>query len=162
MFNLISKFKDLALVCEGPGHASSVLVVEDSPLQSLALKHWLGTLGYEVNLVSDGFEALSELQKERFYDYILVSCRNNPMMDGLELIRLVRELEHINNHYSVILGYGANYKVEECSQVDMDELILTPLNKQVLKSRLDYWAELKGNRKLDFYTVDECPVLQTE
>jgi two-component system chemotaxis response regulator CheY len=66
-----------------------VLVVEDSTTMRHLLAMSVRRLGAEVFEAGDGLEALRLLSQMRF-DLIFVDI-NMPVMDGLKLIRLVRE-----------------------------------------------------------------------
>ena len=66
-----------------------VLVVEDSPAMRTFVGATLEGDGFEVILTGSGFEALKLLPRERFD--LVVTDINMPDINGLELIRLVRE-----------------------------------------------------------------------
>ncbi len=71
---------------------SRVLVVDDDPKAVEMLTEFLTTKGYEVLTASNGDEALSRVKEERPHLILLDVCM--PKMDGLEVLRRVREIDH--------------------------------------------------------------------
>jgi DNA-binding response OmpR family regulator len=68
-----------------------VLVVDDEPNAVELLTEFLTAKGYEVIAASNGEEALRRLQEDRPH-LILLDVRM-PRMDGLEVLRRVREID---------------------------------------------------------------------
>jgi two-component system, chemotaxis family, chemotaxis protein CheY len=66
-----------------------VLVVEDSATMRAFLSAALEPSGYEVATAKSGFEALKVLQRERFH--LIITDINMPDINGLELVRFIRE-----------------------------------------------------------------------
>lgn len=67
----------------------SILIAEDEAHILRILSMWLGRHGYDVLEASDGAAALKILDR-RTVD-LIISDMNMPIVDGLELIRAVRE-----------------------------------------------------------------------
>src|SRR5262245_19201622 len=65
-----------------------VLLVDDSDDDRVRFCRALSRAGYEVHAAEDGSQAWARLQEQNFD--VLVSDRQMPGTDGLELIRLVR------------------------------------------------------------------------
>lgn len=68
---------------------ANLLVVEDDPAQRRALAETLTSSGYCVRVAGDGAEALTELQA--FSADLVLTDLQMPVMDGLELLRQVRQ-----------------------------------------------------------------------
>ena len=68
--------------------ALRVLLVDDSAADRVRFSRALSGAGYEVHAAEDGSQAWARLQEQKFD--VLVSDRQMPGTDGLELIRLVR------------------------------------------------------------------------
>lgn len=66
-----------------------ILIVEDEPHLLRVMSMWLARNGHEVLESSDGIEALEVLDRERVD--LIVSDVNMPRLDGIELMRTVRE-----------------------------------------------------------------------
>ncbi|HZS10012.1 MAG TPA: response regulator [Blastocatellia bacterium] len=67
----------------------SVLIAEDNDDLRQLYIHTLSGMGFEVRMAGDGREALDELRQRR--PDVLVTDVMMPRMDGVELIRQVRE-----------------------------------------------------------------------
>ena len=68
-----------------------VLLVDDSILIRTLIQEMLQEAGFSVSVASDGMEAWELLQKEQIH--MVVSDVYMPIMDGLELTRLIRANE---------------------------------------------------------------------
>lgn len=66
-----------------------ILIVDDSQTVRQVLQLALGNAGYEVVEAEDGFDALEKLSGVQID--MLITDLNMPNMDGLELIKKVRE-----------------------------------------------------------------------
>jgi two-component system chemotaxis response regulator CheY len=69
--------------------AKCILIVDDSETVRQVLQLALGNAGYEVVQAEDGFDALAKLSGAQID--MLITDLNMPNMDGLELIKKVRE-----------------------------------------------------------------------
>ncbi|HPC82421.1 MAG TPA: PAS domain S-box protein [Thermoanaerobaculaceae bacterium] len=73
-----------------PGRGELVLLAEDEAQVRAAIEQALVTLGYRVETVSDGREALERLRSGSRVD-LLITDLTMPVMGGEELVRLARE-----------------------------------------------------------------------
>jgi two-component system chemotaxis response regulator CheY len=69
--------------------AKCILIVDDSETVRQVLQLALGNSGYQVVEAEDGFDALTKLSGAKID--MLITDLNMPNMDGLELIKKVRE-----------------------------------------------------------------------
>jgi two-component system chemotaxis response regulator CheY len=69
--------------------AKCILIVDDSETVRQVLQLALGNSGYQVVEAEDGFDALTKLSGAQVD--MLITDLNMPNMDGLELIKKVRE-----------------------------------------------------------------------
>ena len=69
--------------------AKCILIVDDSETVRQVLQLALGNAGYQVVEAKDGFDALAKLSGAQID--MLITDLNMPNMDGLELIKKVRE-----------------------------------------------------------------------
>lgn len=69
-----------------------VLVVDDEPEAVELLQELLIAKGYEVLTASDGEEALRKVKAER--PHVILLDMRMPKMNGLEVLRRVREIDH--------------------------------------------------------------------
>ncbi len=116
----------------------NVLLVEDSPFQQHVVSFLLQQLGHSVSIASDGFDALSAVQREH-HDVILMDCQMS-LMDGFEATRLIKEILRSTNKHIPIIGVSANLTAEECFAAGMDDFLRKPVKKQILKAILSRWS----------------------
>jgi CheY-like chemotaxis protein len=68
----------------------NVLVVDDNENNRIILQQMLETKQINADLAADGLEALARINEELRYDVIIMDY-NMPVMNGIEVIRLIRE-----------------------------------------------------------------------
>ena len=68
----------------------NVLVVDDNENNRIILQQMLETQQINADLAADGLEALARINEELRYDVIIMDY-NMPVMNGIEVIRLIRE-----------------------------------------------------------------------
>jgi len=69
---------------------SSILVVDDADTVLHLMRHTLANAGYDVKIASNGVDALA-LAKQHQFDAVFTDI-NMPQMDGIHLIKALREL----------------------------------------------------------------------
>jgi PAS domain S-box-containing protein len=118
-----------------------VLVVEDSQANQMVARAVLEKAGCEVELVSNGQEAV-ETAREHHFDVILMDL-SMPVMDGLQATRLIRELNSSSSSVPII-AMTANVFAEDrlkCMQAGMDDFITKPVEQSKLLARLAHWLD---------------------
>ncbi|WP_170270545.1 ATP-binding protein [Heliorestis acidaminivorans] len=120
-----------------------ILLVEDNLINQRLVTCQLKKLGYQVDSVFNGQEALQALLKHR-YHLILMDCQM-PVMDGYETTRKIRHLEQGESHIPIIAitARAMNGDRDECIDSGMDDYLSKPFNVQQLKERLDKWLALE-------------------
>ena len=116
-----------------------ILLVENRPLYLVLYKHWLKKLNYTVHTAADGFDALATIQHERDIELILVNFEIGPLMSGSELTKYIRNLENQIGNRIVVIGYSSSMSIENCIEAGLDDLLIKPMNKLILKAILGYW-----------------------
>jgi CheY-like chemotaxis protein/HPt (histidine-containing phosphotransfer) domain-containing protein len=117
-----------------------VLVAEDDPVnQDIALL-LLNTLGYEVDVVGTGSEALRAAQGFR-YDVVLMDVKM-PEMDGLEATRQIRTTISTQQQPPIIAMTASATSGDRQTylQVGMDDVLPKPIHIETLKNVLNAWV----------------------
>lgn len=112
-------------------------MAEDNPINQRVGKLILQRAGYDIDLVSDGNEAL-EAHRANPYDLILMDCQM-PTMDGFEASRQIRLLEQ---RQPVIVAVTANALVgerERCFNAGMDDYLSKPFQAEQLVALVKKW-----------------------
>lgn len=121
-----------------------VLIAEDDPVTQRLLEVFLRKWGYDVQVTSNGGEALEELIKPDSPSLVL-SDWMMPGMDGLELCRKIRALERSDYVYFIILtAKGKKEDVVEGLEAGADDYLVKPFDQEELKYRVKI-----GERILD-------------
>lgn len=122
---------------EAQGSADrSVLVVEDNLINQKILVAFLRKRGYEVDVASDGAEAVQRLAEKR-YRLVLMDLQM-PVLDGFEATRLIRSLPEIADVPIVaVSAHALNGEARRCLEAGMNGY----LSKPVEPAELYAWVE---------------------
>ncbi len=135
--NLDEAMADLAEATE-PALSGLVLLAEDNPVNALVAEAALQRMGFTVNTVGDGEQALAAFQSQR-PDLVLLDCQM-PVMDGLEAARRIREHEvahGLERTPLVALTANALEGDRELSlAAGMDDHLAKPFRDEALRSTL--------------------------
>ncbi len=121
------------------GLKKKILLVEDNPIsQNLEMKI-LKEVGYDVDAVSNGYDAI-EAVKTGTFDVVLMDIEMTDM-DGITATRKIRELNGQNGKIPVIAvtAHSSMKDREKCLAAGMDDYIAKPINIHFLKLTIDQW-----------------------
>jgi len=121
-----------------PSGSPRILMAEDNQINQRVGKLILQRAGFNIDLVSDGREAL-EAHKAQPYDLILMDCQM-PTMDGFEASRQIRSLDQ---QQPVIIAVTANALVgerEKCLNAGMDDYLSKPFQAEQLVAVVKKWV----------------------
>lgn len=132
------------LYSSGPGkdgrtRALKILVAEDNEVNKKVLTHMLKRLGHEVEVVSDGLEAVLVAEVTAF-DLILMDCQM-PELDGFSASRAIRVGK--TNRHTPIIAVTANAFAEtreQCLAAGMSDYLSKPISKDSLESAMNRWV----------------------
>ncbi len=118
-----------------------VLVVEDNPINQVVARGLCERLGFEVEVVQNGQEAV-EAVAVRDFRLVLMDCQM-PVMDGFEATARIRKLPEPRRQVMIVALTASAYREEldECLAAGMDDTLVKPLTSAALREKLDHlWA----------------------
>jgi CheY-like chemotaxis protein len=135
----------LELLAAGPARGEALvhvaplggraLVAEDSAINQRIALLMLENLGFTVDVVGDGAEALEALA-QRDYDVVLMDCQM-PVLDGYATTRALRAREH-DRHTAVVAltAHAMRGDRERCMEAGMDDFVTKPVTQDALEQAL--------------------------
>jgi CheY-like chemotaxis protein len=125
----------------------SILVADDHPVNMLFTRKFLKKMGFtKISEASSGTEALNLLEhsKEK-YDLLLMDCQM-PGMDGFQLTRAIREIEHGCGVRKIpiiaMTAHAMEGDREKCLAAGMDDYISKPINPDRLERAIARWLNV--------------------
>jgi two-component system sensor histidine kinase/response regulator len=133
------------VVTDGVVRSSSgrlILLAEDNPVNQKVGRGTLEKLGFNVDIVANGADAVEAWGSGR-YDLILMDCQM-PVMDGYQAARDIRTREAGTGRIPIVaLTADAMQGTEQhCHDAGMDDYLTKPLNRSRLKSTLAKYLAL--------------------
>ncbi len=130
-----------------------VLLLEDNELLLETMEDFLENVGFEVDLVKDGEEAL-KLSKNNLYSLYLLDIKV-PLLNGIELLKQLRE--YGDNTPAVFITSSADKEsIAEGYKVGCDEYIKKPFDLDELLMRIK--AILKRVEVEEMIKIDDTYV----
>ena len=114
-----------------------VLVAEDNPINLRIVDFQLRKMGFVVDLVTNGKEALEKFAVKR-YDLIILDIQM-PVLDGYQAAKKIRETEKISGGHIPIIALTANAMKgdrEQYLEAGMDEYVSKPFTHESLLSAI--------------------------
>jgi len=124
-----------------PSRVLRVLLAEDNPINQKLGVRLIQKAGHQVELVSNGQEALNALEQQPF-DLVFMDVQM-PVMDGLEATTRIREREKQSGGHLPIFALTAHALAddrEKCLAAGMDGYLSKPLNVKEINSLLERLA----------------------
>ncbi len=117
---------------------ATILYVEDDTLTNEAYTRVLTRYSKELYVAYNGEEGLA-LYKKHNPDIVISDIRM-PKMDGLEMVRLIREM---NNEQVIIFtsAYNDSEYTLKALDLNVNAYILKPVDKRVLKQKIDTFSK---------------------
>ena len=116
-----------------------ILLVEDNPISQNVEMKLLKSVGYGVDAVSSGEEAIKAAATGR-YNIVLMDIEM-PGMDGLTATQKIRELESEAKNIPVIAvtAHSSMKDREKCLAAGLNDYIAKPISINFLKMTIDQW-----------------------
>ncbi|GAC1531280.1 MAG: hypothetical protein NVS3B12_07010 [Acidimicrobiales bacterium] len=118
-----------------------ILVAEDNEVNQVVASRMLQSLGYLVDVVANGAEALDAVLTTT-YDAVFMDCQM-PVMDGYRATEEIRRRQPAGRRTPVIaLTAGAmNGDGERCLAAGMDDYVTKPVMRDALRETLSRWTQ---------------------
>ena len=113
-----------------------ILLAEDYVVNQKIAVRMFNKLGYEIDIVENGKEAVERVQQSQ-YDLIFMDVQM-PEMDGLEATRMIRKL--LKHNSPMIIAMTANAMPEDrekCLAAGMDDYLSKPFKPRELQQILE-------------------------
>jgi signal transduction histidine kinase/CheY-like chemotaxis protein len=124
-----------------PARSLRVLVAEDTDENRELVSELLKKRGHSVVAVSDGRQALDELEKNQ-YDVVLMD-EQMPRMDGLEATRAIRQKEKSTGQHQLVVALTGNVAEEDKQrrvEAGMDGFLPKPFEMHALFDTIEFLA----------------------
>jgi two-component system sensor histidine kinase/response regulator len=123
-----------------------VLVAEDNAVNQLVATAMLTRLGYQVDVVANGQEAVQAFERSS-YVAVLMDCRM-PVMNGYEASEEIRRREAPGHHIPIVAltASAINGDEERCRAAGMDDYVTKPVTVDRLASVLGALTKAQEQR----------------
>lgn len=112
------------------------LVVDDDETLRVMVRRQLQRMGFEVQSVRDGIEAVNACRNTDFH--VILMDVQMPNMDGYEATREIREMEKRDaRNPMAIIAITASFDREKALQSGMDDCLSKPFVFEALKEIVD-------------------------
>jgi len=122
-----------------------ILVAEDNLINQELMAAQLDMLGYEADYAENGVQALAHWRQGNYA--LLLTDMRMPEMNGYDLVREIRQLEHAGGERAPVIAITANALVadiEKCFAVGVDDVIAKPVELEDLRSALQKWVPVES------------------
>ena len=129
---------------DGPERKPRILLAEDNVVNEKVATHTLKKLGYDVDAVGNGREAVAAWKTGR-YQLILMDCQM-PVLDGYDATREIRTQEEPGRRIPIVALTAHAMKDDDlkCKAAGMDDYLTKPLDRDLLKNSLDHFLGMAG------------------
>jgi DNA-binding response OmpR family regulator len=125
------------------GESAYILVVDDEGANRYSVSKTLQRVGYSVNEAGSGEEAL-ELMKGQRYDVILTDIRMPPGLDGVELLKRIKE-ESPDAIVILMTGYASLGTAVEALRLGAHDYLIKPSSSQDIRQSVARGVERARN-----------------
>ncbi|MEY3017024.1 MAG: hypothetical protein RL336_159 [Pseudomonadota bacterium] len=120
-----------------------LLIAEDDVTTRLVISKLLSDSGFNVTVVRDGLEAITEL--ERRVPDVIITDLNMPNLDGIELVRIVKSFPEYNDIPVLILTADDNQSaLRKLFNLGVTDYIRKPITEVELVARISAAYRLKS------------------
>ena len=122
-----------------PDRDATVLLVEDNLVNQRVFTAMLRSLGYGVDVATNGLEALDAMDRVP-YPVVFMDCQM-PLMDGYQATLQLREREGSGRHTHVVAVTASAMDTDRirCFDAGMDDYLTKPFNVEDLAAKMEQW-----------------------
>jgi CheY-like chemotaxis protein len=131
---------------QGRDPVDRILIAEDNAINQKVIERMVQKLGYPVDLVANGREAIDALGGFS-YSLVFMDCQM-PEMDGFEACREIRKLDR--GARIPIIAITANAMKgdrERCLAAGMDDYVSKPFKQEDLRVVIERWLGVSATKK---------------
>lgn len=139
--------------------AFHVLLVDDSEVNRLTIKTFLGLEGFRVTEAVNGADAVAQVEASQF-DLILMDLRM-PVLGGLQATQQIRQRNLADN--TPIIALTAHVQEQEknlCLAAGMQDFLTKPIGKAMLLKRVMFWLNQRQREPVDL--TNKVPTDQSD
>lgn len=115
-------------------HPLKILMAEDNSVNQLVGKKLLAKLGYRIDIVSNGFEAIDAVRSND-YDLVFMD-QHMPEMDGLEATKEIRRFAKMKPKIFALTASAFKEDRDRCLAAGMDGFLTKPISIYELMAAL--------------------------
>ncbi|CAA0086968.1 Signal transduction histidine-protein kinase BarA [Zhongshania aliphaticivorans] len=127
------------------GENYKILLAEDNSANQLVAKTMLNRAGYELDIVSNGEEAVFAVKNGK-YGLVLMDLRM-PILDGLQATQIIRESDLASANIPIIAMTANAFDSdrERCKEAGMNDFLAKPVNRDELLRCMARWLGAEGD-----------------
>lgn len=134
-----------------------LLLAEDNEVNQQVALGMLSNLGFEVDVVANGMDAISH-SMETAYDLILMDY-HMPQLGGVDATQYIRDSgEHSVNAHTPIIALTADVQSHVASKfkrAGADDILVKPFTLEQLANCTNKWLNKGATKKIDLPAIDE-------
>jgi DNA-binding response OmpR family regulator len=112
-----------------------ILIAEDDPVLLKMTSHYLNKKGYSITQVSNGLEAINQVENQVF-DLIITDI-NMPYANGMEIVNLVRNILKLKTPIIVLTSEGIEETEINAFNIGASEFITKPFSLSTFGLRVE-------------------------
>lgn len=122
-------------------HPLNILLAEDNKVNQTVLKKLISKLGYKIDIVNNGKEAIDAVQQKE-YNLIFMDC-HMPVMDGYEATNEIQSILRDKSPFIIALTAAAMREDRiKCEEAGMQDFISKPIVLRTLVEKIQSFLKL--------------------
>lgn len=123
---------------------TTIMIVEDDPMQQLLLSEALSEDDYHLIIASNGQEAVDSFKKH--LPELVILDVYMPIMNGFDVCKTIRSLDE-GKYTSILIATSAedDSSINKAFEVGATDFIIKPINWTILRHRIVYSLRAKNN-----------------